>query len=169
MPRRLLFIVLIALACGLSACGTGSADYGPGKYGDSGPETASNPQLAAGEKIFNQRCGGCHTFDQAGTEGSAVRANSREYKDGPNFNVRKEQYPDVLYAIHNGGFSSGPMPQNIAVGREAEEVACFVATYSGKDASNPPSPGQSTAQAPGSSNAAGAGGDNCKQQLASVK
>ncbi len=32
----------------------------------------------------------------------------------------KEQ---VLYAIRNGGFSSGPMPQNIVVGKEAEQVA----------------------------------------------
>jgi mono/diheme cytochrome c family protein len=129
----------------------------------------SNP-LYEGAKIFNQRCGGCHTFDTAGTEGSATKPNNREYKDGPNFNVRKEQYPDVLYAIHNGGFSSGPMPQNIVTGRQAQIVACFVATYSGKDASNPPSPGGAT---PGGSQAqaprAGAGGQNCKQQFASTK
>jgi mono/diheme cytochrome c family protein len=116
----------------------------------------SNP-LYEGAKIFNQRCGGCHTFDTAGTEGSATKPNNREYKDGPNFNVRKEQYPDVLYAIENGGFSSGPMPQNIVTGEDARYVACFVATYSGKDASQPPSPGNAT-QTPKST-------ANCKQDL----
>ena len=47
-------------------------------------------------------------------------SSGQERKDGPNFNQRKEQYEDVLYAIQNGGFSSGPMPQNIVVGDEAE-------------------------------------------------
>jgi hypothetical protein len=37
----------------------------------------------------------------------------------------------VLFAIRNGGFSSGPMPQDIVVGEEAEKVADFVAKYSG--------------------------------------
>ena len=36
----------------------------------------------------------------------------------------------ALYAIRNGGFSSGPMPQNIVVGEEAEAVAEFLAKYS---------------------------------------
>ena len=60
-----------------------------------------------------------------------MKANSREYKDGPNFNQRKEEKDQVLYAIYNGGFSSGPMPQDIVVGEEAEKVADFVAKYSG--------------------------------------
>jgi mono/diheme cytochrome c family protein len=137
--------------------------------GETGIKVAKSNSLRQGAEVFNQRCGGCHTFAKAGTEGSAIKVNGREYKDGPNFNQRREQYKDVLYAIRNGGFSSGPMPQNIVTGRQAEIVACFVATYSGADARNPPTPGESTARAPGSSSAAGAGGDNCKQQLASVK
>ena len=56
---------------------------------------------------------------------------TRELKDGPNFNERTETEEEVLYAIRNGGFSSGPMPQNIVTGEEAEAVAAFVAEYSG--------------------------------------
>jgi mono/diheme cytochrome c family protein len=112
--------------------------------GESGVEVSKNDQLYHGAEVFNQRCGGCHTLDAAGTEGSSTSVNNTERKDGPNFNVRKEQYPDVLYAIENGGFSSGPMPQNIVTGDEAKEVACFLATYSGKDANQAPSPGAST-------------------------
>ena len=108
--------------------------------GESGITVAKSDPLYEGAKLFNQRCSGCHTFDSAGTEGSAVKVNGREYKDGPNFNQRKEQYPDVLYAIRNGGFSSGPMPQNIVVGKQAQDVAAFVAKYSGsqKPKSNSP-------------------------------
>jgi len=128
--------------------------------GQSGITVAKNDPLYEGAHIFNQRCAGCHTFDAAGTEGSATSIKSREFKDGPNFNQRVEQYPDVLYAIRNGGFSSGPMPQDIVVGRQAQLVACFVATFSGKDAQRVPTPGNPQPK-PGS------GTDNCKQQFAS--
>ena len=87
-----------------------------------------------GAEIFQLRCSGCHTLSVAGTQGSATNVRTRENKDGPNFNQRKEDVNDVLYAIRNGGFSSGPMPQNIVVGKEAEEVAKFVAANSGKGA-----------------------------------
>ena len=53
----------------------------------------------------------------AGTQGSATNVRTREYKDGPNFDQRKVTENCALYAIRNGGFSSGPMPQNIVVGR----------------------------------------------------
>jgi cytochrome c551 len=85
-----------------------------------------------GAEIFAEHCGACHTFKPAGTEGSATNVATRERKDGPNFNERKEDVEDVLYAIRNGGFSSGPMPQNIVTGDDAQKVAEFVAEYSGR-------------------------------------
>ena len=80
--------------------------------------------------------------------GFVPQIGDTEYKDGPNFNQRKEQYEDVLYAIQNGGFSSGPMPQNIVVGEDAKMVACFLATVSGKDADQEPRPGGATRRTP---------------------
>ena len=56
---------------------------------------------------------------------------TREYKDGPNFDQRKVTENCALYAIRNGGFSSGPMPQNIVTGEDAEALAEFVAENSG--------------------------------------
>ncbi len=126
--RPLLLLALPAVAAALAACGSDeikvaktSADYN-------------------GAEIFHDRCGGCHSLDAAGTQGSAEIANKREYKDGPNFDQRKETVDNVLYAIRNGGFSSGPMPQNIVVGKEAEEVARFIEQNSGKQAKSPPAP-----------------------------
>jgi len=46
----------------------------------------------------------------------------------------------VLYAIENGGFSTGPMPQNIVTGEDAEKIADFIAKYSGTDAPKTISP-----------------------------
>jgi mono/diheme cytochrome c family protein len=128
MRRPPLLLALIALAVGAAACG--SRGIGLAK---------SDPNYA-GAQIFTQRCSGCHTLDIAGTEGSAVVVNKREYKDGPNFNQRKEDLNSILYAIRNGGFSSGPMPQDIVVGQQAEQVARFIEKYSGSQAVKPPSP-----------------------------
>jgi mono/diheme cytochrome c family protein len=123
MPRRLLVLLAVAGSTLIAACG------------EQGIQLAkSNPDYE-GAAIFQQRCSGCHTLSAAGTQGSATNPNDREYKDGPNFNERREQKDQVLYAIENGGFSSGPMPQDIVVGQQAEKVADFVAKYSGS--SNP--------------------------------
>src|SRR3954468_10366020 len=84
--------------------------------------------------LFKHRCGGCHTLDAAAALGSrpSGKVQGAERTDGPNFNVRKEKRPDVLYAIRNGGFSGAIMPANVVVGRDAQDVASFVAAYAGK-------------------------------------
>jgi mono/diheme cytochrome c family protein len=126
MPRRarkrLLAIAVAAAALGAGACG------------EQDIQLAEDDPNYAGAKIFQQSCSGCHTLDAAGTQGSATNPNDREYVDGPNFDQRREEVDQVLYAIQNGGFSSGPMPQDIVVGEEAEQVARFVAENSGKEA-----------------------------------
>lgn len=109
--------------------------------GEEGISVSSSDKNYRGAQLFDLKCSGCHTIGAAGAQGSASDVDSREYKDGPNFNQRKEDYEDILYAIRNGGFSSGPMPQNIVVGKEAEAVARFVEEYSGRAADRPTEPG----------------------------
>jgi mono/diheme cytochrome c family protein len=93
----------------------------------------SRPALYAGAVLFSQRCGGCHTLSYAGTHGSASNIKTRLVTNGPNLNIRCERPATrVLYAIENGGFSGATMPQNIVVGKPAQEVALFVATYAGR-------------------------------------
>jgi mono/diheme cytochrome c family protein len=128
MPRRLLVALAVAGSAFAASCG------------EEGIQLAKSDPDYEGAKIFEQRCSGCHTLSAAGTQGSAIDPNSREYKDGPNFNTRREERDQVLYAIQNGGFSSGPMPQDIVVGEEAEKVADFVAKYSGGETAETESP-----------------------------
>jgi mono/diheme cytochrome c family protein len=128
MPRRLLVVLAVAGSAFAASCG------------EQGIELASSNPDYEGARIFQERCGACHTLSAAGTQGSATNPNDREYKDGPNFDQRREQKDQVLYAIRNGGFSSGPMPQDIVVGDEAEKVAEFVAKYSGQEASTTQAP-----------------------------
>jgi mono/diheme cytochrome c family protein len=95
----------------------------------------SNAALYHGAVLFNQRCAGCHTLSFAGTHGSAQFVRTKEFNNGPNFNIRCERpVTRVLYAIENGGFSGQIMPQNIVVGQDAIDVAKFVATYAGRGA-----------------------------------
>ena len=122
-PRRTLALAALTTAA-LAVGGCGTDDI----------KLAENDPDYTGAKIFNENCAGCHTLDAAGAQGSATDIATREYKDGPNFNVRVEDKEDVLYAIENGGFSSGPMPQDIVVGESAEKVADFLAKYSGREA-----------------------------------
>jgi mono/diheme cytochrome c family protein len=120
MPRRvLLAVAAIAAAGSLSACGSQEISV------------AKNDSTYRGAQLFSERCSGCHTLDKVGAEGSATKVRDRERVDGPNFNVRKEQVDQVLYAIRNGGFSGAIMPENIVVGKDAQAVAEFLAKYSG--------------------------------------
>jgi mono/diheme cytochrome c family protein len=121
-------LLLCAAAIGLAACG------------EHGIELSKSDPNYEGAALFVEHCSGCHTLSAAGTEGSATNVKTRERKDGPNFDQRKENVDDVLYAIENGGFSSGPMPQNIVTGDDARKVAEFVAANSGKKAASVPTP-----------------------------
>ena len=137
--RLSLALPVIASALALGGCGVDL----PGGTENINLPGETDPEIIEGAEIFAQRCEGCHTLNVVGAQGSAFRVNDREYKDGPNFNAREITYDQVLYAIRNGGFSSGPMPQNIAVGEDAEKVAKFLAKYAGGNvgrATNPKPP-----------------------------
>ena len=123
LPKSITIIAAaLAVSVSVAACGEEKIQV-----------AADSPQRHAAE-VFKQRCAGCHTFTAAGTRGSASNIRTRERTDGPNFNVRHECVQRVLYAIQNGGFSGAVMPGNIVVGRDAVEVAEFVAKYAGAEA-----------------------------------
>ncbi len=155
--RRVLAAALIVVAAGVvTACGS------QGIKVDRADQ--ANAQVERGARLFKERCGGCHTLAAAGTRGSATTIKNRERTDGPNFDQRKEKYDQVLYAIRNGGFSGAIMPQNVVVGKDASDVATFVSRYAGRQARNPPSPGNKTQpsggprkQAPGGGGGSGSG------------
>jgi mono/diheme cytochrome c family protein len=133
MPRRHLVVALaVAATSFVAACG------------EQGIQLSKSDPDYEGAKIFEQRCSGCHTLSVAGTQGSAENPNGREYKDGPNFDQREEEKDQILYAIENGGFSSGPMPQDIVVGEEDEKVAEFLSKYSGRGAPTQQTPTEPT-------------------------
>jgi mono/diheme cytochrome c family protein len=125
-------VSLVAVAAGLTACGQHGIQLSA--------KRADSPNVKRGAQLFAQRCSGCHTLSAAGTEGSSTSKKYLERTDGPNFDQRREQVDQVLYAIRNGGFSGAIMPQNIVVGQDAQAVAEFVAAYSGTKVTRPKGP-----------------------------
>jgi mono/diheme cytochrome c family protein len=83
-----------------------------------------------GRDLFVDHCGACHTLAAAGTVGNV----------GPNLGDIAIDEQDVLQAIKNGGGRhakgqetgpSGTMPANLVTGKDAQDVAAFVAANAG--------------------------------------
>jgi mono/diheme cytochrome c family protein len=109
-----------------------------GACGTQGIQLAKDDPNYRGAVLFRDHCSGCHTLSVVGAEGSATSIKDRLRTNGPNFNVRKENVEQVLYAIRNGGFSGAVMPENVVVGDDAKAVAEFLAKYSGLQAPSVP-------------------------------
>jgi mono/diheme cytochrome c family protein len=120
-------MILLACAGALGACGS------------QGIKVARTSPYHSGAVLFRDHCAGCHTLSVVGAQGSATSIGNRIKQNGPNFNIRKENVEQALFAIRNGGFSGAIMPQNILVGGQAQEVASFLAKYSGRQAQTVPS------------------------------
>ena len=110
-----------------------------GGCGSQGVKVSESSPYHRGAVLFRDHCSGCHTLSVVGAQGSATSIKNRVRTAGPNFNIRKENVDQVLYAIRNGGFSGAIMPENILVGEDAKAVASFLAQYSGRKAQNAPS------------------------------
>jgi cytochrome c551 len=120
-------IVLFLCAAVLGACGS------------QGIQVAKTSPYYRGAVLFRDHCSGCHTLSVVGAQGSATNIKNRVRTNGPNFNFRKENVEQALYAIRNGGFSGAIMPENIVLGGDAQAVASFLAQYSGRQSQKVPS------------------------------
>jgi mono/diheme cytochrome c family protein len=126
-----LAIALIALAIAAGCGGSGSDTVEQQTATAGAPEEPNpgqplSPAEAHGRDLFVQHCGACHTFDAAGTVGQI----------GPNLEDIAVDEGDVLHAIRTGGGRhakgqetgpSGNMPRNLVTGKDAQDVAAFVA------------------------------------------
>ncbi len=129
MRRPLLLLALPVVAAVAVACGSEEIDV------------AKNSPEYDGAEIFHQRCAGCHSLDVDGAQGSAVKANKREYKDGPNFDQRKE---DVRLRSSTRSATAASPPARCRrtswSARRPRRSRRFVAENSGKQAKSPEAP-----------------------------
>jgi cbb3-type cytochrome c oxidase subunit III len=128
-------------ALGLAACGD-TVGYTKSSSGDK----------IHGKELFKQGCGSCHTLADAGTTG-AIGPNLdyaflQSRKDG----LGEETFVQVVrdqmaYAVTKPSTGAPGMPRDIFTGQDADDVATYVASVAGLDASgqimnpaNPPKP-----------------------------
>jgi mono/diheme cytochrome c family protein len=108
--RRAALLSVAALA--LAGCGTGGLEQ-------------ENVDIGQGKLLFKQKCGGCHTLREAGTQSdvgpnldAAFAADkSEDFDEGAIRAVIREQ---IKYAVP-------PMPRNLVTGADADAVAQYVA------------------------------------------
>jgi cytochrome c oxidase subunit I len=120
MRRRHVVLLLVVGSLTLAAAGCGGDDDSDSAVppatteqssgGDSGTGDAAN-----GEEVFaSAGCGGCHTFEAAGSSGSV----------GPNLDELAPSFDQVVEQVTNGG---GAMPA--FAGELPEQEIRDVATY----------------------------------------
>ena len=93
---------------------------------DDVPEVGIESLTAAqqeGRRVFAERCILCHT----------LKASNASAKVGPNLDEMKPPKALVLDAVENGrSRGNGQMPADLAEGKEAEDLAEYVAAVAGR-------------------------------------
>jgi cbb3-type cytochrome c oxidase subunit III len=130
----------VLLGLGLSACGD-TVGYSEGS-GD----------RIRGKELFIKNCGTCHELADAGTRGTVgpnldyafVQSRINGLGEDTILQVVRAQ---IAYPVTNPSTGAPGMPANIVEGQDAEDVASYVASVAGLDASgqpfnpsNPPKP-----------------------------
>jgi cbb3-type cytochrome c oxidase subunit III len=108
--------VLAAAALVAGGCGTGGKAPG-------------HADQQNGQKLFTEKCGGCHVLAAAGTSGT-VGPNLDDAFSGPKAQHFKESTLEnvVLDQIRE---ASLPMPPKLVKGQDAVDVAAYVAAVAG--------------------------------------
>ena len=135
--RRAALLVFAALA--LAGCGTEGI-------------SEENADVAQGKLLFKQKCGACHTLQEAGTQGSQGNPAGGPNLDDAFAEPRREGFDEstIREVVRDQiAYAAEPMPRNLYKGAEAGAVAAYVAAV----AANP----KAKVTLP-----AGAGGDDPK-------
>jgi mono/diheme cytochrome c family protein len=120
MRRRHLALLLVAGSLTLVAAGCGGDDDSdsaapPATTTEQSGGDSGTGDAAKGEEVFaSAGCGGCHTFEAAGSSGSV----------GPNLDELAPSFDQVVEQVTNGG---GAMPA--FAGELSEQEIRDVATY----------------------------------------
>ena len=144
-PAQVAALVVLALAASalLAAC-SDTVGYTEASSGD----------RIHGKELFKQGCGSCHTLANAGTTGTIGPnldyAFLQSRKDGLGEDtILQVVRGQMAYAVTTPSTGAPGMPRDIFTGQDADDVATYVASVAGLDATgqiidpaNPPKPAQ---------------------------
>jgi cbb3-type cytochrome c oxidase subunit III len=123
--RRVLPFLGVALV--LAGCGTGGL-------------ANSHADQQAGQKLFTQNCGGCHTLAAAGTSATVGPNLDDAFASDRRQGFKQSTIQNVV--LDQIRLASAPMPRNLVKGEDAQNVAAFVAAVAGTGSSNAKPPSQ---------------------------
>ncbi len=120
-------LLILGTAGLLAGCGSGSAQ-----------STLDSADTAAGKTLFTKSCAGCHTLQDAGSTSpigpdldDAFRASREQgFKETQFYGVVRRWIKEAPQPPLPGSYPV-PMPQNLVVGADAENVAAYVAKVAG--------------------------------------
>jgi plastocyanin len=104
----------VVVASGLGACGS-----------------SGKPDETAGKQLFTQRCGACHVLQNAGTKGIQGPNLDLAFEEAVRDGLGRSTIKGVVrkqIALPQGSV----MPANLVKGKEADDVAAYVADAIGK-------------------------------------
>jgi cbb3-type cytochrome c oxidase subunit III len=144
-PAQVAALVVLALAASLllAACGD-----------TVGYTKASSGDRIHGKELFKQGCGSCHTLADAGTTGTIGPNLDYAFLQSRKNGLGEDTILQVVrgqmaYAVTTPSTGAPGMPRDIFTGQDADDVATYVASVAGLDASgqiidpaNPPKPTQ---------------------------
>jgi cbb3-type cytochrome c oxidase subunit III len=144
-PAQVAALVVLALASSalLAACGD-----------TVGYTEASSGDRIHGKELFKQGCGSCHTLADAGTTGTIGPNLDYAFLQSRKNGLGEDTILQVVrgqmaYSVTKPSTGAPGMPRNIFTGQDADDVATYVASVAGLDATgqiidpaNPPKPTQ---------------------------
>lgn len=97
--------------------------------------TNESADTSQGKALFRQKCGSCHTLQEAGTQGSKGNPVGGPNLDDAFRGPRSEGFAEsaILETVrHQIDYPVPPMPENLLEDEEADAVAVYVAAVAAK-------------------------------------
>ena len=132
--RRAVLLTVILGLFALLFAGCGALGY-----------TSAKADKANGKKLFSSTCGSCHTLADAGTTGTIGPDLDYAFRQDlavgmTEGTIRQVVRGQIAYAITETSTGSPGMPKNLVTGKDANDVAAYVASVAGKAAVVTPVP-----------------------------
>jgi len=85
---------------------------------------------ATAKQLFTSNCGGCHVLKDAGTQGTTGPNLDDAWACAAHQGFHRSTFRDVVRGQID--YATPPMPRGLVKGKDADDVADYVATVAGK-------------------------------------
>lgn len=116
--QRVAALAAVAVAAGALASGCGGND--------------DDPNLIAGKEMFVQKCGSCHTLARADTTGVTGPNLDEAFGPARRSGLGETTVEGVVRDQIAGVLRNSQMPANLVTGKDATDVAAYVAAVAGQ-------------------------------------